>query len=576
MRISFAGLAAGLLVGAMAWLWPADGPVILSGAERVQAALAAGVMAALIAALTARRTHGTGGLITAALLPIGLAAALSLLPVQGQTHSRVSPVALGGTLAAVVAAGIAARTRAWPASAILSLGVLGLALGRLSGSAGHGLTGPPRQLVLLSIDTLRADLLASSAASTSSSMETPALSRLAREAQVFTRAYATAPLTGPSHTSMLSGLDAGLHGVLTNGQRLPEDLPWVPALFQAAGWHTRAFVSAGVLEAHLGFARGFQEFDSTFEDRLARGHAVFHALGFRRGDGDRYRRGGDETLDLLLAQPVIGPTFTWVHLYDLHWPYEPSAEARAALGISPTATLPESVRGEEFGPEVMAAPDPELADRGRQLYAAQYLDLDRRVGRLLEALGPEATVVVVGDHGESLGEHGYWFRHGRLPHAPDTWVPLLIRGPDVVPGSSAAAVSVADVAPTLLGLAGLPVPAGMDGVDLLAPLPDRAVVSRSVPAGMPFPRPDKEHGLGRLGGIAVRQGEQSLVRTRWEGEVAYDRGEDPLELTPGDPAVGDPLRPALDAALARRSNQRIRMAEGEEEEEMLRALGYVE
>ena len=138
-----------------------------------------------------------------------------------------------------------------------------------------------------------------------------------------------------------------------------------------------------------------------------------------------FRRPDAETVDRALAlwaDRAPGATLLWVHLYGMHWPYDPSPAARAAAGIPLDAALPDR------GLPGLAQGDwsPEERALGAALYRAQVSDLAAQIARLVAALPPDATVALVGDHGEGLGSHGEPFGHGRLPFAPTARVPLLL------------------------------------------------------------------------------------------------------------------------------------------------------
>src|SRR5262245_7410263 len=175
-------------------------------------------------------------------------------------------------------------------------------------------TKPPA-IVLVTLDTTRADRMGFLG---SSRGLTPSLDGLAREAVVFERAYAQAPITTASHATILSGMYPQRHTVNDFGIPLPASLPWLPDLLRANGYATAAFVGALVLDPRNGLAPGFD-----------RGFDVYDA-GYRarRGKENRYetleRRGEDvvgRALAWLERRPA-GPFFLWVHLYDAHDPYE--------------------------------------------------------------------------------------------------------------------------------------------------------------------------------------------------------------------------------------------------------------
>ncbi len=292
---------------------------------------------------------------------------------------------------------------------------------------------PVRTVVVITLDTLRYDRLGSSGRSPSI---TPALDALAERSAVFEHTWTTAPLTVPSHASLFTGLLPPQHGLRTNEPigRLPTEAITVAEAFRDAGFETAAFVSASVLSGErTGLDAGFDLYDDVPQPAAGELHAR--------------ERVGEETvalaLDWLRARGD-GEAFVWVHLFDPHAPYD--------------APPP-------FG----AGPEHAADETG---YDAEVRYTDDCVGRLLDglaALGREnALIVVTADHGESLGEHGER-THGFLLGEATLHVPLLISAPEqVAPGRRDESASLIDVAPTVVGLAGLPVPRGMGGVPLLA------------------------------------------------------------------------------------------------------------
>jgi arylsulfatase A-like enzyme/Flp pilus assembly protein TadD len=278
-------------------------------------------------------------------------------------------------------------------------------------------------VLLITIDTLRADRVGRGL--------TPALDALAARGTRFTQARTTAPLTLPSHTAILTGTLPPRNGVRLNGDVLPVR-PTLARAFHDAGYRTAGFVGAYVLDRRFGLAGGFD----TYDDRVPRdpsGDARFEA-----------ERRGDRVTDASLAwlqQSSTAPFFAWVHLYDPHAPYDP-----------PQAFL-EKANGNAYDGEVAFA--------------------DAQAGRILDWLrssGQESStiVAVTGDHGEGLGDHGE-ATHGMLAYDSTMRVPLMIVIPHDFVGPRGVKqktdmdrpFSLADLAGTLLQLAGVAVPDGM-------------------------------------------------------------------------------------------------------------------
>lgn len=286
---------------------------------------------------------------------------------------------------------------------------------------------PARPSVLLvTLDTTRADRLSPYGYAAA---DTPAYDRLAAQGAVYERAYATCPLTIPSHASILTGLAPPTHGVRDNGDFvLGENHVTLAERLQAAGYATAAFTSAFPTQARWGFDQGFD----AYHDPRDRPPTVTDYSGFRSA-GEVV----DDAVSTLSALDDGAPIFAWVHLFDAHWPYAP--------------------------PEPFASAHPDPYD-GEIAYAAH------EVGRLLEwwdaTQGEGSIVVVTSDHGEAFGEGGEQ-THGYLLHDGTIRAPLLVRGPGVAPGSREdAVVSHLDLVPTVLSMAGLALHDGLQGRDL--------------------------------------------------------------------------------------------------------------
>lgn len=280
----------------------------------------------------------------------------------------------------------------------------------------------PTGIVLVTLDTTRADRLPAYGYMSASM---PHLDRLAREGIVFDRAITVAPLTLPAHASLFTGLYPPRHGVRDNAsQALPAQHTTLAELFQAQGFRTAAFVGSVVLDPDRGLAQGFERYAGV-RAQDARDHP---AISQRRGD-----QVVDDALQWLDA--VRGRFFLWTHLYDPHRPYDP----------------PEPFR---------SVSDP---------YVGEIAFADSQIGRLLDALErrgllEETLVVVVGDHGESLGEHGER-DHGQSVYESVLRVPLIIRAPGFRAGRIASVVRLVDLMPTVLDLSDITGP-HVDGVSL--------------------------------------------------------------------------------------------------------------
>jgi arylsulfatase A-like enzyme/Flp pilus assembly protein TadD len=289
-------------------------------------------------------------------------------------------------------------------------------------------------VLLITLDTTRADHLG---AYGDASAETPAIDRLAREGVRFENADSAVPLTLPAHATILSGLLPLHHTLRNNGSgTLPADRDTLATLFSRAGYRTGGFVGSFVLDHRFGLNRGFDVYD----DEIPRDPTDL-------AESLEAERKGEVVVNRALAwldQADARPFFAWVHLYDAHAPYAP----------------PEPYRSRFAGREY----DGEIAYVDAQV-ARLLTDLERR------GLRDKTIVAVIGDHGESLGEHGE-LTHGLLLYEATLHVPLIIAAPEVQPGVVRQPLSAADLAPTIAGLAGLALRT-TDGRDLSMQLRDR-------------------------------------------------------------------------------------------------------
>jgi choline-sulfatase len=271
-------------------------------------------------------------------------------------------------------------------------------------------------VVLVTLDTVRADHIACYGYRR---IETPSMDELAREGIRFERAYAQVPLTLPSHAVILTGtypMFSGVRDLTSTG--LPATVPTLAEILREKGYRTAAFVSSFVLNSMWGLARGFEVYDDQ-TDRDT-GLNKKSSLLERRGD-----RTMNRALSWLDSRPD-GPFFLWIHLYDPHSPYRP--------------------------------PEPYLSRYAGHLYDGEIAFDDAQLGRLFAHLRQlkiygDTLIVLAGDHGESLGEHGE-AEHGFFIYNATLRVPLILK----TPGSTLASrivtdpVSLMDLAPAIAEL----------------------------------------------------------------------------------------------------------------------------
>jgi arylsulfatase A-like enzyme/thioredoxin-like negative regulator of GroEL len=306
---------------------------------------------------------------------------------------------------------------------------------------------------LITIDTLRADHVHCYG---DENIHTPSLDALANDGIRFTHAFTPSPITNTSHTSILTGLLPSTHGVTDFAVPLAPTHPTLATLLKKSGYHTGAFIGAVILDSKTlapGLDRGFDFYDN------------FPAQTKTKSRWGRVERRGADVVQhaeaWMTAHPA-GPHFVWVHLYDPHDPYEPP-------------------------PPYSQTYEDRLYD-GEIAYAdsvlAGFVGYLKKTGRY-----DNAIIVVVGDHGEGLGEH-HEDTHGIFLYDSTTHVPLIIKTPVKPPGGSNpekavdAQVRTTDILPTVTGLVGVPPPEVLDGESLQPYLAgaenkDRAVIGET-------------------------------------------------------------------------------------------------
>ena len=282
-------------------------------------------------------------------------------------------------------------------------------------------------VILISIDTCRADHLGCYG---SADNLTPNIDEFAQTATVFRNGVAPAPLTLPSHVSMLTGRIPLAHGVHNNGLRVPPGHPTLAEMLQAEGYATGAVIGAIVLDHRYGLDRGFDVYDDRlFEAGAIRSerHAVTTSLA---------------AIDWLGKNISRLPLFLFCHYYDPHAPYH----------------APDHF-GRSFSSD----------DAGQ--YAGEVLYVDHWVGRLLDRLREldlydSSLIIITSDHGEMLGEHGE-IEHGYFIYESAIKVPLIIKLPGQREGRVVDDVAgLVDIPPTICAALGLDAPADIQGRDL--------------------------------------------------------------------------------------------------------------
>jgi len=357
-------------------------------------------------------------------------------------------------------------------------------------------------VLLITIDTARADRFSYTGGKVPG---TPRVDALAAEGAGFTNAMTPVPLTLPAHASLMTGRLPASHTVRDNGfHRLPDGETTLAEILAGSGRATAAFIGAEVLDRRYGLDQGFQTYDEQFGGDAPAGLSYYR------------ERDAEEVVKAALAwlpAPAGRPVFVWVHLFDPHAPYHP--------------------------------PEPERS-RYASGYDGEIAYVDRAIGDLLDGWSTrrgldETLVVVAGDHGEGLGEHGEK-THGVLVHDATLRIPLVIRVPGTRPARTIAdPVSLIDVLPTVCHIVGVPVPAGVQGRDLSPLLTGGKVAWASTSGYAESLYAYFHHGCTPL--LALREGGWKLVRGA--ADALYDLRKDPQESSDLDTS-----QPGKSAALA--------------------------
>ncbi len=355
------------------------------------------------------------------------------------------------------------------------------------GTSAAGAAGPA-DLVLVTLDTTRSDYLGCYGAA---GARTPVLDALASRGTRYARALTASPLTLPAHASLLSGLEPPEHGLVENGTAvLDAAVPTLAERLASRGYETAAFVSSRILDRRFGLDRGF----ATYDDRIPAER--IGEYGYPERDAGAVTAAA---IDWLSRRAGPRPLFLWVHYYDPHAPYAPPTEWRGS---------------------------------GAQAdYAGEIAYVDRELGRLLEALAGRArprTIAVVGDHGESLGEHGER-AHGIFLYRAALEVPLILAGPGIPAGAVVEeTVATRRLAATLLDLLGLAAGEGpfADLGPVLPGLRSGEVASPALPVYSETRMPASAYGWSPL--AAISDGRWRLVRA--PRPELYDFVADPGEL----------------------------------------------
>src|SRR5580704_3216150 len=396
---------------------------------------------------------------------------------------------------------------------------------------------PPPDIFLITIDTLRADHVHCYGYT---GVATPALDALAKDGVRFTQAFTPSPITNTSHASILTGLLPGSHGVTDFGVPLSAAHPTVAELLKAQNYRTAAFIGAVILDSKSlapGFDRGFDFYDNFPEHVTTKSR-----WGRVERRGMEVVRHAENWLDAHRS----GPHFVWVHLYDPHDPYEP--------------------------------PEPFASLYKERLYDGEIAYADSALGHFVAYLKRQgwydgAVIVVVGDHGEGLGEHNE-DTHGIFLYDSTTHVPLMVKlpGQEAKGREVAAQVRTTDILPTVVDLVGAKAPSRLDGESLKPYFGGGETSGRTAFGETDYPL---RFGWAPLRSVRDR-GVKFIEAPRPE---LYDLHSDPGEIhnayESADANV-QRLRAMLAELRKKMPEQASRGVAGQGTSDELRALGYVE
>jgi len=393
-------------------------------------------------------------------------------------------------------------------------------------------------LILISVDTLRADHLSCYGYR---HVETPHLDALTQGGTLFSAVNSQVPLTFPSHVSLFTSTYPFFNGIQDNGEALRPDAVTLATLLKSRGYRTGAVVGGFVMDRRFGLNQGFDVYDSTFD--LHRNE--------ESDPGDIKRLGADvvAAASKWLDANSDRPFFLFLHLYDLHTPYNLPARYRARFGTG---------------------------------YDAELRYVDEQVGVFWESLRQHnllerSLVVLTSDHGEGLGEHGEK-THGYFIYQSTLWVPLIVHWPvggANYPAKIDSPTRLIDVAPTILEFAGISPPAEFQGRSLLELLrPNASKTPRDVYSESVYAH--KHFGCSSL--RALRTGPYKYIQS--PKPELYNLATDPGEtqnLFTQQRSLALPLKERLASLRARFRNEHPSGAKALDPDTLarLRSLGYV-
>ncbi|MFH1689205.1 MAG: sulfatase-like hydrolase/transferase [Candidatus Eisenbacteria bacterium] len=472
-------------------------------------------------------------------------------------------------------------TRGWVRVATACIGAA-LAVGGCSGPSLD--PGVPRHVVVISIDTARADHFGFLG---SRHVRTPGLDGFAREAIVFTDYMTVVPTTLASHATLFTGKYPLHHGTPRNGFMINDANEMLPETLQRAGFRTAGFAGSFALDERFGFAQGFDHYDQEFD--------IF--VGDEGADQNQRLAGHvtDAVIEYLDAEGVPDRLFLFAHYFDPHAPYtapppyDTMYDQLGTRGLLPAAAVKRRA-------DITSEEAQEAVRRLALAYAAEISYTDEHVTRLLDDLRQrgvldDALVVITSDHGECLWEHDEEFDHGRTVYQATMHAVCAMRLPGGELGGTRVDELVAniDVLPTVLDLLGLEVPAGTDGESMPLRVVEEGIAPRVLFGEASKPRSQAEtdpRWTNIRKARCIRDGRHKFVWTPYLGtEELYDVAADPhetsnlLELpTSETPELAADMRARLEAWTdsADPLPSTFDPSQTEESVRRLRSLGYLQ
>jgi arylsulfatase A-like enzyme/Tfp pilus assembly protein PilF len=298
---------------------------------------------------------------------------------------------------------------------------------------------PIRNLLLITIDTLRADRVS---VYSTRHLQTPSMDSLAAKGALFTRAFANTTTTLPSHANIFLGTTPTYHGVHDNANFVVrEEFLTLAEHLKSSGYATGAFLGGFPLDTRFGLNQGFDVYDDDFSRA---------EQGVEKGRERRAQSVADSALKWLAGKD--SPWFLWIHLYDPHDPYAPPEPYKTRFAANP--------------------------------YDGEVAYTDAAIGKFIGSLEhngrlADTVLILTGDHGESLGEHGEK-THGYFAYNTTLWIPLIIQAPGLERRVIAANVSHIDIFPSVCDLLDLPKPDVLQGISLRPLLQGRKIAEQEV------------------------------------------------------------------------------------------------